>query len=528
MKKLIVAIIVIWALVLGAGAATAIVLVTGGAYGDSSADRDPTSEAPSESPSDSPTDSGSAPSDPGAVPAGLEEFYGQQIAWEACGSNECGTLEVPVDYAEPTGDTIEIALERAPATGDRIGSLVVNPGGPGAPGTSTAEEADGYFGQELLARYDIIGFDPRGTGDSSPVDCLSDPDLDEYIAGDPDPDDRREVRELVANQEAFWNQCQEKSGDLGAHVSTIEVARDMDVLRGVLGESKLPYFGFSYGTRLGATYAELFPANVGRFVLDGAVDPSLPTLEGSLSQAEGFETALRAYLQDCVDGGGCFLGDTVDEGLRTIADLLADIDAEPLPTNEERDLTVGNAFYGLVLPLYSKDNWSILDTALEEALAGEGGTLLFLSDFYGSREDGEYVDNSLEAISVINCLDDPWSISAAEVPEYFDEFEEASPTFGRVFAWSLVTCHGTPFETTEPEIEIDGSGAAPIVVIGTTRDPATPYQEAVAMAEQLESGVLLSRDGDGHTAYNRGNACIDDAVHAYLIDGTVPADGKEC
>ena len=250
--------------------------------------------------------------------------------------------------------------------------------------------------------------------------------------------------------------------------------------------------------------------------------------KGSLSQAAGFETALRAYLQDCVGGDDCFLGDTVDEGLQTITDLLAEIDAEPLPTDDERDLEIGNAFYGLVLPLYSEDNWSFLDQGLEEALDGSGDTLLLLSDFYGSREGGSYVDNSLEAISVINCLDDPWSIPAAEVPDYYDEFEEASPTFGRVFAWGLVGCHGTPFETTEPEVEIDGSGAAPIVVIGTTRDPATPYEEAVAMAEQLESGVLLSRDGDGHTAYNRGNACIDDTVHAYFIDGTVPADGTEC
>jgi pimeloyl-ACP methyl ester carboxylesterase len=406
--------------------------------------------------------------------------------------------------------------------------MVVNPGGPGAPGTDIAEDADGYFAPDLLERYDIVGFDPRGTGDSSPVDCLTDAELDDYVAEDPDPDDRREVAEFVGTGKEFWAGCEEKSGDLAAHVSTIEAARDMDVLRAALGEEKLPYFGFSYGTRLGATYAELFPENVGRFVLDGAVDPSLPTLEGSLSQAEGFETALRAYLQDCVDRGDCFLGATVAEGLETISDLLADIDGEPLPTGDERDLTVGNAFYGLVTPLYGKGNWPVLDIGLEEALGGDGTTLLQLSDFYGSREAGHYVDNSLEAIGVINCLDDPWSLSAKQVPSHFDEFEEASPTFGKVFAWGLTACHGTPFETTEPPIEIDGSGAAPIVVIGTTRDPATPYQEAVAMAEQLESGVLLSRDGDGHTAYNKGNACIDDAVHAYFIDGTVPADGTEC
>jgi pimeloyl-ACP methyl ester carboxylesterase len=523
-KKLIVAIVVIWALVIATGAVVAIVLVTGD---DDDADNGANDETTSASQSQS--GPSSEPPLDGPVPTGLEAFYLQELVWEPCGSNQCSVLEVPLDYADPSSQTIAIALEMAPATGNRIGSMVVNPGGPGAPGTSTAEDADFYFAPDLRARFDIVGFDPRGTGESSPVDCFTDAELDAYVAADPDPDNRNEVRDVVDNQEDFWSGCEEKSGALGSHVSTIEVARDMDVLRAVLGEDKLSYFGFSYGTRLGATYAELFPDNVGRFVLDGAVDPSLTTLEGSLSQAKGFETALRAYLENCVDGGGCFLGDSVDEGLRTISDLLADIDAEPLPTGDERDLTVGNAFFGLVTPLYSEDNWTFLDQGLEEALDGNGDTLLLLSDFYGSREaDDSYSDNSLEAISVINCLDDPWSISAAEVPDYFDEFQEASPTFGAVFAWSLVSCDGTPFQTTEPPIEIDGNGADPIVVIGTTRDPATPYQEAVAMAEQLESGVLLSRDGDGHTAYNRGNACINDAVHAYFIDGTVPPDGKEC
>ena len=523
MKKWIVAVIVIWALVIATGVTVGIILVTG------DDDQDDPIGTPSPSPTapsaSSPTTS--APPD-GPVPPGLEDFYGQQLVWESCGSNQCSDLEVPLDYADPSNETIAIALEMAPATGDRVGSMVVNPGGPGAPGTDTAKDADFYFASDLRDSFDIVGFDARGTGESNPIDCLTDSELDAYVAGDPDPDNKAETRRFVTTQAGFWSGCEENSGNLGNHVSTVEVARDMDVLRAALGEEKLPYFGFSYGTRLGATYAELFPENVGRFVLDGAVDPSLPTLEGSLSQAEGFETALRAYLQDCVDQGDCFLGDSVDEGLETISDLIADIDAEPLPTDDERDLAIGNAIYGLITPLYAEDNWPYLDQGLEEALDGDGDTLLLLSDFYGSREGGGYSDNSLEAIGVINCLDDPYSISAKEVSDYFDEFDEASPTFGRIFAWGLVGCHGTPFQTTEPPIEIDGSGADPIVVIGTTRDPATPYQEAVAMAEQLDSGVLLSRDGDGHTAYNRGNACVDDAVHAYFIDGTVPADGTEC
>ena len=192
-------------------------------------------------------------------------------------------------------------------------------------------------------------------------------------------------------------------------------------------------------------------------------------------------------------------------------------------------LVLALIFYGLITPLYSRDNWPALDQGLTQALDGDGTTLLILADLYGSREDGAYTDNSLEAISVINCLDDPWSISADEVPDHFADFEKASPTFGKVFAWGLTACHGDPFTSTdEPDLEIDGSGAAPIVVLGTTRDPATPYQEAVAMAEQLESGVLVSRDGDGHTAYNKGNRCVDDAVHSYLIDGVVPKDGLSC
>lgn len=519
MKKLIVAVVVIWALVLTAAGVVAVLLVAG----------DGSEPDPSAGPSPSATDGGSP--DGSSAGGGLERYYDQEIAWAACGSNQCGTLEVPIDYQNPDDGSIRLQLEKAPAKGQRVGSLVVNPGGPGAPGTDTVEDVGLYFADELRASYDIVGFDPRGTGESSPVDCLSDDQLDEYIAEDPEPDTDAEVDEFEESAEEFWAGCAARSAELAAHVSTVEAARDMDVLREVLGDDKLDYLGFSYGTRLGATYAELYPDHVGRFVLDGAIDPSLPTREGSLSQAKGFETALRSYVDDCIAQGRCYLGDTTGAGLETISDLLDAIDRKPLRTDdaEGRELTVGLAFYGLITPLYNKDNWVYLDSGLKEALAGDGTTLLLLADFYGSREGGTYTDNSLEAISVINCLDDPWAIGIDEVPDQFADFEKASPTFGRVFAWGLTNCSEIPFTSTDqPDLEIDGSGAAPIVVIGTTRDPATPYEEAVAMAEQLESGVLVSRDGDGHTAYNKGNACIDDAVHGYLIEGKVPEDGLEC
>lgn len=512
-KKLVIAVSVIWALVVVGAIGIGVYLLTGD--DDEGGPKSDTSEGP-------------------GVEKGersLDSYYEQELSWSSCGANECATLDVPISYQDLSLGTIELALERTVATGEREGSLVVNPGGPGAPGTSTVEDAELYFAPELRAAYDIVGFDPRGTGDSAPVDCVTDDELDAQIASDPDPDTPEEVDRSEELSADFWAGCEAKSATVAAHVSTVEAARDMDVLRAALGEDELDYLGFSYGTRLGATYAELYPDKTGRLVLDGAVDPSISSRDGSLSQAEGFETALRSYIQDCVDGGSCFLGDTVDAGLKTIKDLLDSIEDEPLKTDdaEGRELTVGLAFYGLITPLYSEENWSFLDQGLEGALAGDGSTLLLLADFYGSREGGEYTDNSLEAISVINCLDDPTSISVDEVPAQFADFEKASPTFGRVFAWGLTACHGIPFTATdEPDLVIDGSGAAPIVVLGTTRDPATPYKEAVAMAEQLESGVLVSRDGDGHTAYFKGNACIDKAVHAYLIDGTVPEDGLEC
>lgn len=471
-----------------------------------------------------------APGADAAPDPALAAFYGQRPAWEPCRSEFfCATVKVPLDYREPTGETIDLALLKVPASGERIGSLVVNPGGPGAPGTDYAAAAGQVFGKPLRQRFDIVGFDPRGVGDSRPVDCLSDEELTAYIAADPDPDTPEEERAYAELVDRFGTGCVERSGELAAHVSTIEAARDMDVIRSALGETTLTYFGASYGTKLGATYAELFPANVGRFVLDGAVDPSLGTREVNLQQAEGFETALRAYVENCIDSSdNCFLGESLDTALGTIQDLMDRIDADPLPAGNGRELTEGDAFLGLALPLYSRDYWMILSQALKEALDGRGATLMQLSDLYNDRSGGKYNNNSAEAIYAINCLDDPWAITADEVDQEIPAFTEVSPTFGRVFAWMNTSCGGIKVESSEPPVEIRAEGAAPIVVVGTTRDPATPYRWAEALAEQLESGVLVSRDGDGHTGYGSGNDCVDGAIHAYLVDGTVPEDGLSC
>jgi pimeloyl-ACP methyl ester carboxylesterase len=302
----------------------------------------------------------------------------------------------------------------------------------------------------------------------------------------------------------------------------------MDVLRAALGRGALDYLGASYGTKLGATYAQLFPDKVGRLLLDGAVDPTLSNLDLNLQQAAGFETALRSYVENCTSGESCFLGSTVDEGLATIDDLLDGIEDEPLETGSDRDLTVGLAFYGLIAPLYNRDYWVLLSSALKSALNGDGGLLLQLSDLYSSRGPDGYTDNSTEANYAINCLDDPSATPYDEVPSLLGQFEQASPTFGDVFAWSSSGCGGVEARAEQPFPAISAAGAAPIVVVGTTRDPATPYAWSVALADQLDSGVLVSRDGDGHTGYRSGNECVDDAVESYLVDDVVPDDGLEC
>jgi pimeloyl-ACP methyl ester carboxylesterase len=479
-----------------------------------------------------PSASGTPSSSPGGQEAPdpeLQSFYDQQLSWKACGSgNECARIEVPLDYDDPTGEKIELALLKNPADGDRTGNLVVNPGGPGAPGTDYAKNADFAFGKPVRDAFDIIGFDPRGTGSSTAVDCLSDEELDDYIATDPDPDTPAEVKEHSGWLTKIGSGCSELSGDLAAHVSTGETARDMDVLRGVLGDDRLTYLGASYGTKLGATYAELFPAQVGRLVLDGAVDVSLTSRESSLEQAAGFQTALTAYVDHCLADAPCFLGDDRQAALDRISAFLDEVDEEPL-TVGSRQLSVGNAFYGIVAPLYNKDYWdTFLTPGLKDAFEGDGTTLLMLSDFYASRAaDGSYENNSSEAIYAINCLDDSTFLPLRKVPGQFADFEKASPTFGRVFAWGLAGCAGSKVPEADP-IDIDGSGAAPILVVGTTRDPATPYTWAQALAKQLESAVLLTRDGDGHTGYNMGNDCVDQTVEGYLIDGDVPTADKDC
>ena len=411
----------------------------------------------------------------------------------------------------------------------RVGQLVVNPGGPGRSSLNYAASGSASFGRNLVRYYDIVGVDPRGVGRSTPLECAGTEQTDEFLAADPDPETTDEVSRLDELTREFGEGCLSESGDLTRHISTVEAAKDMDILRAALGESQLDYLGASYGTFLGATYADLFPKRVRRMVLDGAVDPALSNEQLTLGQAKGFETALRAYLKDCVKEGGCLLGDTVDAGARRIRQLLDDIDAKPLPTSSNRELTEGLALYGIVLPLYAENFWPLLTAALRQAIdGGRGDQLLRIADQYASRGQDGYDDNSLEALYAVNCLDHNDYIPSSEVPSHFADFAKASPTFGRVFAYGLSTCASWPVKSGNRTKALDAAGAPPIVVVGTTRDPATPYEQAVTLARQLESGVLVSRDGDGHTAFHQGNQCVDQAIETYLLAGKAPKDGLSC
>lgn len=465
------------------------------------------------------------------APSDLTKFYTQDVSWSSCDDARCATVEVPVDYDDPSGETTELSVKVIPAPGGKAKrSIFVNPGGPGGDATDFADTMSLEFGDEVLKTYDIVGVDPRGVGDSSPLQCMTDDEFSAFTNVDPDPNDPSEIDALRKSVVDLGTACDREGGALAAHVSTEEAARDMDVVRGLLGRTKMDWFGASYGTQLGATYATLFPETVGRMVLDGAVDPSLSVIESAIGQTTGFQRALEAFAKDCVKKASCPLGDNLDEGLAKIADLMSQLDETPMETRDSsRELTEGLAFYGIAVTLYDKTTWSYLEQGLSQAFKGDGTTLLVLSDAYFTRDqNGSYQDNIGEVIYAVNSLDVSDPPTLEEVEAALPRFEKISPVFGRALGWGALAAGDWPIEVTHPQVEISGEGAPPIVVIGTTRDPATPYEWAKSLASQLSSGVLISRDGDGHTAYTSGNECIADAVDSYLVKGDVPKDGLLC
>ncbi|MEU0525342.1 alpha/beta hydrolase [Streptomyces niveus] len=497
-----------------AGLAAAGLLVSGCTSGDSS--------------------SGGTSPESGA-PAALKKYYGQKLDWRGCGvpDFQCATMRAPLDYEKPDGTEIKLAVARKKATGPgkRLGSLQVNPGGPGG---SAVDYLQAYAGigypAPVRARYDMVAVDPRGVSRSAPVECLTGKEMDAFTQVDQTPDDQTERDLLAASYKKLAQGCAKRSAEILPHVSTIEAARDMDILRAALGDKKLTYVGASYGTFLGATYAELFPKRVGRLVLDGAMDPSLPADEMNRDQTAGFETAFSAFAADCVKQPDCPLGtESAADAAQRMKSFLNTLDTEPIPAGEPRKLGESLATTGVINAMYDESGWPGLRDSLTSAMDGDGSGLLALADSYYEREGDGSFSNLMYANAAVNCLDLPAAFEKpADVDAAVPSFQEASPVFGTALAWAGLNCAAWPTEATGTPHRIAAKGAPPILVVGTTRDPATPYKWAQSLAEQLSSGVLLTYDGDGHTAYGRGSDCVDTAINTYLLEGTPPANGKKC
>jgi pimeloyl-ACP methyl ester carboxylesterase len=460
--------------------------------------------------------------------AALARFYGQKLAWRACGDGfSCSRLLVPLDYAHPSGATMRVAVIRTRAIGSRRGSLIVNPGGPGASGVDFVRQAAFAF-DALNTHLDIVGFDPRGVGASRPIRCLSPAGLDRFFHTDPEPRTAATRARLIAISRQFADACWQRNGGYLAHVGTIDAARDMDVLRAALGDRKLTYYGASYGTYLGAKYAQLFPTRIRAMVLDGAVNPAENTVASDIGQSKGFETNLDDFLRWCVRHGSCPLGSTVSAAQQGLDRLEAKVRTHPEPVGA-RSLGPGEFFIGLASGFYATSEWPGLRAALAAVKRGDGSRLLAFADSLTERRhDGSY-SNLMESNMAINCVDRESPTSVAGFDAAAQRAETASPHFGLDILYSSLPCafwHVPPVERAHP---VRAPGAAPILVVGTTHDPATPYVDAQALAAQLgAAGRLVTLAGDGHTAYLRGDACIERLLNAYLLSARVPRGSLRC
>lgn len=472
--------------------------------------------------------------DTDGVAAELLPFYEQTLEWAECDRGgaafDCAYVTAPLDWENPGDGEIELSVVRHQATGTPMGSLLTNPGGPGASGRDFIIDSLTYaVGDDLVQNYDVIGFDPRGVGDSTAVRCFDAAEMDAYLYDIPQaPRGTSEWEaELTEGNQAFADACEANSDGILEFVTTINSARDMDLIRAVLGDKQLNYLGYSYGTFLGATYAELYPEKAGRLVLDGAIDPAVSGIEVGTTQALGFESALRAYMQNCLDSDSCPFNGTVDEAMADLGALLAAVDRTPLKNDDGRMLGADSLMTAIIVTLYSEDSWSALTQGLDGVLDGDPYVAFYLADAYNAREDGVYIDNSSEAFRAYNCMDYPVEDDPAAQDAADAKVADGAPTIAPYWD-GPDSCAVWPYPPTGTRGEIHAEGAGPILVVGTTNDPATPYEWSVSLAEQLSEGVLITRVGEGHTGYNKGNVCVDDAVNAYFLDDTVPDADLNC
>lgn len=472
-----------------------------------------------------------APDADGVSPE-LSSYYTQELTWTSCGPGfDCTDVTAPLNWESPADGDIQLAIVRHQATGKAQGSLLINPGGPGGSGFDfVADSLDYAVGPDLIQNFDVIGFDPRGVGRSTAVVCLDGKATDEYNYGvvTQQRNTPEWEAELTDRNKAYADACEANSHGILPYITTVNSARDIDLIRGVLGDKILNYLGYSYGTFLGATYAKLYPERAQRLVLDGAIDPAVSGLEVGTTQAAGFESALRAYLEDCLDSQNCPFNGTVDEALADFRALLASISRTPLKNSDGRVLTVDTMVTGTITAMYSQQSWRYLTQGLTAALQGDASVMMALADQYNGRDgDASYADNSAEAFRAYNCMDYPVEDDPSAEDAAMKVIEKTAPTFAPY--WQAPdACEVWPYPPVGVRESITAPGSGPIVVVGTTNDPATPYAWSQSLAKQLDNGVLVTRVGEGHTGYNKGNSCVDAAVEAFLIDGTVPQDGLRC
>lgn len=464
-------------------------------------------------------------------------FDAQQPRWVDCENGmQCARVYAPLDWEQPDGDRITLALVRQPAlSGDALGTIFVNPGGPGAPGVSyLRSNIDGAVSRDLQERFDIVGWDPRGTGESSAVRCLDAAGMDEFLFGQGEAAGRERGSDAwldaaEAESAAFGEACLGATGPLLAHVDTMSTVRDLDMLRAIVGDEQLNYLGYSYGTYIGARYADRYPERVGRMVLDGATDPSTSEADVVREQTRGFEASLRAYAADCLTREGCPLSGSVDDAMRQIGALLDQVDRQPIAANDGRVLSTDTMLTAIITPLYAQVNWPYLDDLFAEVARGEAETAFFLADYYFDRVDGKYQTNLTEAFLAINCLDYPSErpLDRERLRAEAAELAAIAPTIGRYQGYGDVLCANWPVRGVETRDPVRAEGSEPILVVGTTGDPATPYRWAVALAEQLQNGVLVTYHGEGHTAYGE-HPCVTAVIDAYFLTGEAPASDPNC
>lgn len=486
------------------------------------------------------SDSSSSASAVGPIPSGLETFYTQTLEWESCdryntdggelgSAVECAMVTVPLDYADPEGRTIEVAISRTKATGEKIGSVLMNPGGPGSSGLYLAGQAEGTA---VAERFDRIGFDPRGIGASEPeVRCLTSDEVDQERR-EPDVDVSPEgIAATEAEHRDYAAQCVERTGaDVLEHVGTREVVRDMDVIRAVLGDEKLTYIGYSYGTRIGTAYAEEFPSNVRAMVLDGALDPDQSPVDEAVAQGAAFQTAFDAFAADCAQTETCPLGTDPAQAVAQFRSLVDPLIDRPADTTDPRGLSYDDAITGAQQALYSQQLWRLLRAGLNELRDGRGDTLLRLADTYSGRlEDGSYT-NIDDAFNAVRCVDGPPTTDRAAADEADARFRAAAPYLddGRATGSApLDLCAFWPVPNTSDPHIVDVEGLPTLVVVSTTNDPATPYQAGVELAAQLRAD-LVTYDGTQHTVAFSGVDCIDEPLVNYLVELVPPEDGLRC